>query len=64
MRHYELIRYIEDGGNVSGHKIKDFYRLKVYTERMARFLQEKTGKDVPAGSVVKLTCDELMRLYF
>ena len=44
-------------------KKDDFYRLKVYTERMARFLLDKTGKVIPAGSVVKLTCDELMRLH-
>jgi hypothetical protein len=42
---------------------KDIYRLKVYTESLARFLLYKTGKVIPPGSVVKLTCDELMRLH-
>ena len=30
---------------------------------MAQFLLEKTGKNIPAGSVVKLTYDEVMELH-
>lgn len=60
---YEMIWGLEEWKD-NGYKItKDFYRIKVFTDRMARFLQEKAGKDIPAGSVVKLTHDELLRLH-
>jgi NTP pyrophosphatase (non-canonical NTP hydrolase) len=37
----------------------DFYRLKIFTERMQEFLEEKTGKKVPLLSTIKLTKEEL-----
>jgi hypothetical protein len=60
---YELIKGLEEWKDNQYKITDDFYRIKVYTDRMARFLQEKTGKDIPAGSVVKLTRDELLRLH-
>ena len=59
---YELICGLEEWKD-NGYKItKDFYRLKVFTERMARFLHNETGKDIPVGSVGKLTYDEMRQL--
>jgi hypothetical protein len=37
----------------------NFYRLKIFTERMREFLEEKTGKKVPLLSTIKLTKEEL-----
>jgi hypothetical protein len=37
----------------------DFCRLKIFTERMQKFLEEKTGKKVPLLSTIKLTKEEL-----
>ena len=37
----------------------DFCRLKIFTERMQEFLEEKTGKKVPLLSTIKLTKEEL-----
>ena len=59
---YALINGLEEWKDNQYKFTDDFYRIKVYTERMAQFLQEKTGKGVPAGSVIKLTRDELLRL--
>ena len=60
---YGLIRGLEEWKD-NRYKITDsFYRLKVFTERMAQFLLDKTGKDIPVGSVVKLTYDEVMELH-
>ena len=43
-----------------GYKItEDFYRLKVYTERLRDFLEEKTGRRIPACSLIGLTAEEL-----
>lgn len=59
---YELIRGLEEWKD-NGYKItEDFYRLKVFTERMAQFLHNETGKDIPVGSVIKLTYDEMRQL--
>ena len=60
---YELIRGLEEWKDNQYKFTDDFYRLKVYTERMAQFLLDKTGKNIPAGSVVKLTRDEVMELH-
>ena len=38
-------------------------RKTCWKDSLARFLLVKTGKVIPVGSVVKLTCDELMRLH-
>ena len=37
----------------------DFYNLKIYTNRIRNFLLEKTGKDIPIGSIIKLTKEEI-----
>ena len=60
---YELIRGLEEWKDNRYKITDDFYRLKVFTERMARFLLDKTGKDIPVGSVVKLSYDEVMELH-
>ena len=43
-----------------GYKLNpDFHRLKIFTERMQKFLEEKTGKKVPLESAIKLTKEEM-----
>lgn len=59
---YELIWGLEEWKDNRYKITEDFYRLKVYTERMARFLHNETGKDIPVGSVIKLTYDEMKQL--
>ena len=59
---YELISGLEEWKDNQYKITDDFYRLKVFTERMAQFLLDKTGKDIPVGSVVKLTYDEVKEL--
>lgn len=59
---YELIRGLEEWKDNRYKFTGDFYRLKVFTERMARFLLYETGKEIPVGSVIKLTYDEMRRL--
>ena len=39
--------------------IDDFCRLKIFTERIQEFLEEKTGKKVPLLSEIELTKEEL-----
>ena len=36
----------------------DFHRLKIFTERIQEYLEEKTGKKVPVFSVIELTKEE------
>lgn len=59
---YELIWGLEEWKDNQYKITDDFYRFKVYTDRMARFLYNETGKDIPAGSVGKLTYDEMRQL--
>ena len=59
---YVLIWGLEEWKDNTYKITEDFYRLKVFTERMARFLHNETGKDIPVGSVIKLTYDEMRRL--
>ena len=60
---YDLIKGLEEWKDNQYKITDDFYRIKVYTDRMARFLHNETGKDIPVGSVIKLTRDELLRLH-
>ena len=56
---YDIIDGLYERKDEIHRFIPDFCRLKIFTERMQKFLEEKTGKEVPLFSVIELTKEEL-----
>lgn len=55
---YDIIDGLDERKNGMYRFTDDFHRLKIFTERMQEFLEEKTGKKVPLMSLIELTREE------
>ena len=55
---YDIIDGLDEWENGRFKFTDDFHRLRIFTERIQEFLEEKTGKKVPLMSLVELTKEE------
>lgn len=55
---YDIIDGLDERKNGRFKFTDDFHRLRIFTERIQEFLEEKTGKKVPLMSLIELTKEE------
>jgi hypothetical protein len=55
---YDITDGLDERKNGRYKFTADFHRLKLFTERIQEYLEEKTGKKVPLLSVIELTKEE------
>lgn len=55
---YDITDGMDERKNGRHKFTADFHRLKIFTERIQEYLEEKTGKKVPLLSVIELTKEE------
>lgn len=60
---FEFCIGIWDRGTHPPVLFKDYYRMVVHTERLADYIQEKTGKRIPLNKKIALTEDEYHNLH-
>ena len=58
MLDYDITDGLDERKNGRYKFTADFHRLKLFTERIQEYLEEKTGKKVPLLSVIELTKEE------
>ena len=60
---FEFFIGIWDRGVYPPNLLTDYYRVKVFTKRLADYIKEKTGKKIPLRKIIALTEDEYHALH-
>lgn len=58
MLDYDITDGLDERKNGRYKFTADFHRLKLFTEKIQEYLEEKTGKKVPLLSIIELTKEE------